>query len=248
MAERRDIAVGWTVPRAYTNSASQVLLYRWAAPKTTKPNVRYPLVIHFHGAGERGDNNTSQLSWGAYEFLSFMQKPGHEGYYIAGQVPKNEQWVNTPWGNAAHRMPKSPSRPMALALELIEKTMREFPVDPARVYVTGLSMGGYGTWDALQRRPDLFAAALPFCGGGDAHLAWKIRDVPIWAWHGDADGAVPVVRSREMVSALWSVDGRIRYTEVPGCGHGVWNVGYADAETFEWLFAQRRTGGDSSRP
>jgi len=121
----------------------------------------------------------------------------------------------------------------------VDQVVAERPVDRSRIYATGVSMGGYGTWDAIQRRPDFFAAGLPCCGGGDAHLAWKIRNVPIWAWHGDRDGAVPVVRSRDMVAALWAVDGRIRYTEVPGCGHGVWVPAYSSQEALKWLFDQK---------
>lgn len=240
-------AAGWTEPRAYTNAAGKVFLYRWAEPAKVEPGKTYPLVILFHGAGERGTDNVSQLVWGAEPLLRHMRARGVEGYFIAGQVPNGRQWVETPWSNVAHRMPAQPSEPMALALELLDRTRAERPVDPARIYATGVSMGGYGTWDAVQRRPELFAAAMPVCGGGDTHLAWKIRDVPVWAWHGDADGVVPPVRSREMVSALWAVDGKVRYTEVPGCGHDVWRPAYASQEALDWLFEQRKPPAASGR-
>lgn len=237
-AERRS--VGWTVPKAYTNAAGQQFLYRWAEPAKVELGKTYPLVILFHGAGERGTNNVAQLQWGADEILGYMRDNGIEGYFVAGQVPEGKQWVDTPWGNTSHRMNEKPSETMALAFELLDKVVAELPVDRSRVYATGVSMGGYGTWDAIQRRPDFFAAAMPCCGGGDSHLAWKIRNVPIWTWHGDKDTAVPVVRSRDMVAALWAVDGRIRYTEVPGCGHGVWIPAYQSKEALKWLFDQKR--------
>lgn len=231
----------WTEPRAYTNAAGKVLLYRWAEPAKVEPGKTYPLVVLFHGAGERGSDNKSQLTWGAEPLLRYMRENGIDGYFIAGQVPKGMQWVDTPWGNVAHRMPARPSESMALALELVAKTLSERrPVDKSRVYATGLSMGGYGTWDAIQRRPDLFAAAMPICGGGDTHLAWRIRDIPVWVWHGDSDAVVPTVRSRDMVSALWAVDGKVRYTEVPKCGHGSWTTAYASKEALDWLFSQRK--------
>jgi len=230
----------WTVPKVYTNATGSVFRYRWAEPTNAVPGKVYPLVVLFHGAGERGTNNVAQLQWGADEVLGYMRENGIEGYFIAGQVPEGKQWVDTPWANTSHRMNDQPSETMALAFELLDKVVAECPVDRARIYATGVSMGGYGTWDAVQRRPEFFAAAMPCCGGGDTHLAWKIRDVPIWAWHGDQDGAVPVVRSREMVAALWAVDGKIRYTEVPGCGHGVWGPAYASKEALKWLFDQKR--------
>lgn len=230
----------WTVPKAYTNASGAVFLYRWAEPARLVPGKAYPLVVLFHGAGERGADNVAQLRWGADEILGHMRANGIEGYFVAGQVPAGKQWVDTPWANTSHRMDPKPSETMALAFELLDKVVAECPVDRSRVYATGISMGGYGTWDAIQRRPDFFAAAMPCCGGGDAHLAWKIRDVPVWAWHGDRDATVPVCRSREMVAALWAVDGRIRYTEVPECGHGVWIPAYASKEALKWLFDQKR--------
>ena len=238
--DRLREAAELTVPRAYTNAAGKVFRYRWAEPSKVEPGKAYPVVVLFHGAGERGTNNLSQLLWGGPELLKYMRKKGIEAYFVAGQVPAGQQWVDTPWAQAAHRMPAKPSETMGLALEFLDKLVAERPVDRSRIYATGVSMGGYGTWDAIQRRPDFFAAALPCCGGGDTHLAWKIRTVPIWAWHGSADGAVPVSRSREMVAALWAVDGDIRYTEIPGCGHGVWGPAYASQEALDWLFSRRR--------
>ena len=235
-----ETAADWTVPRAFNGSGGHVLLYRWMEPAKVEAGRVYPLVVLLHGAGERGTNNVSQLQWGATPVLAYMRANRIDGYFIAGQVPSGQRWVDTPWDAMSHRMSETPSVSMSLLLELVDKTIAERPVDRSRVYVTGVSMGGYGTWDAVQRRPELFAAAIPVCGGGDTHLAWKIRDVPIWAWHGDKDNVVVPSRSRDMVAALWAVDGRIRYTEVPGCGHGVWNYAYASQEALKWLFDQRR--------
>lgn len=229
----------WTVPKVYTNKTGAVLNYRWMEPSAVAADKVYPLVVLLHGAGERGSDNLAQLTWGADPVLKYMREKGIEGYFVAGQVPRGKQWVDAPWGAAAHRMSPKPSETMALLFQLLDEIVAKLPVDRTRIYVTGVSMGGYGTWDAIQRRPDFFAAALPCCGGGDSHLAWKIRNVPIWTWHGDCDGAVPVCRSRDMVAALWAVDGKIRYTEVPKCGHGVWNQAYGCTEAIAWLFEQK---------
>ena len=230
-----------TVSLVYTNAQGATIPYRFAAPKAVETGKKYPLVILFHGAGERGTNNVAQLVHGATDLLNYMREKGIEGYFIAGQCPAGKQWVDTPWGLMAHRMPEKPSESMALMIELIEKTMKELPVDRDQVLVTGISMGGYGTWDIVQRHPDWFAAVMPCCGGGDATLAWKIRGVPIWAFHGDQDWVVPFKRSRDMVAALWAVDGKIRYREYPGVGHGCWGPTYADWDNvLSWFFAQRK--------
>lgn len=235
-------AAAVTEARVYKSAAGGELNYRFHAPAKVTAGKRYPLVLFLHGAGERGSDNAMQMFHGVWPVLSYMKKKGIEGYMIAPQCPQRQQWVNTPWALRSHKMPAKPSEAMALAMELLEKTLKEYPVDARRVYVTGLSMGGYGTWDIVQRRPDLFAAAMPVCGGGDSTLAWKIRSVPIWAFHGDRDDAVPCVRSRQMVSALWQCDGNVRYREYPGVGHGCWGPTYNDEKVLDWLFSQKNVG------
>ena len=234
-------AIHLTEPRAYTNDAGKALLYRWAQPKTVDPAKKYPLVILFHGAGERGNNNRSQLVHGATDLLNYMSEKGIEAYFVAGQCPTGKQWVDTPWGNTSHTMPAEPSETMALAMELIDKVRHEPTVDMNQVLVTGISMGGYGTWDIVQRRPEWFAAAMPCCGGGDTNLAVRIKDVPIWTFHGGADNVVPTSRSRDMTAALKAVGGNIRYREYPKVGHGCWGQTYANwDEVLAWFFSQRK--------
>ena len=129
---------------------------------------------------------------------------------------------------------------MKLTLLLLQEALAKYPVDRSRIYATGISMGGYGTWDIIQRKPELFAAAIPICGGGDASLAPKIKDIPIWIFHGDADPVVPVVRSRDMYGALKAIGANVRYREYPEAGHDVWTRTYSDTEVLKWLFAQKR--------
>ena len=229
-----------TEAKAFKGAGGGTLLYRIHSPTKIENGRRYPLVLFLHGAGERGADNAMQLVWGVWPILSYMKEKGIEGYVVAPQCPNGEQWVDTPWSNPAHRMPEKPSRSMALVMELLDDLVKELPVDANRVRVTGISMGGYGTWDIVQRRPELFAAAMPMCGGGDDLLAWKIRSVPIWTFHGDKDTAVPVVRSRQMVSALWQCGGNVRYREYPGMGHGCWIRTYQDPEVLDWFFSRSK--------
>ena len=229
-----------TEARTYASTNGATLGYRFHAPANLEQGRRYPLVLFLHGAGERGDDNVLQQVHGVWPILSYMKEKKIDGYLIAPQCPKGKRWVETPWDASSHKMPKGPSESMKLVLELLDKTLKECPVDERRVYVTGLSMGGYGTWDIVQRYPNLFAAAMPLCGGGDPALAHVMRDVPIWAFHGDCDKAVPVRRSRQMVSALWECDGNVRYREYPGVGHNCWDAAYSDAAVLDWFFSQRR--------
>ncbi len=216
------------------------LLYRMLVPAVLKKDERYPLVLFLHGAGERGDNNEAQLVHGMEDFAKRRDK--YPAFIIAPQCPNNKKWIEVPWDGDRHTAPADPSDTLAMCHELIGKMMKEQPVDPSRVYVTGLSMGGFGTFDAATRWPELFAAAAPICGGGDESAAAieKLSQVPLWIAHGDKDNAVPVARSQRMVEALKKVDAKLTYVEMPGVGHNSWSATYADDSFFAWLFAQKK--------
>lgn len=215
------------------------LPYRLYAPRP-KPRKPVPLILFLHGAGERGSDNEAQLRHGVYPLLRQAAGRGIDLYLAAPQCPAEQKWVDIDWFLQSHTMPPRPSGPMAAVLGMLEKLMREEPVDPDRIYITGLSMGGFGTWDLLQRQPALFAAALPVCGGGDARLAARFRHVPLWAFHGALDETVRPLRSRAMVAALQKAGGRPGYTEYPHFGHNSWVPAYGDPLVFDWLLNQRR--------
>jgi predicted peptidase len=126
-----------------------------------------------------------------------------------------------------------------MALDLLAELASDLPVDAQRIYITGLSMGGFGVWDALARQPDRFAAAVVVCGGGDTATAGQIAHIPVWAFHGEQDEAVAPARSRDMVQALRKTGGMPKYTEYPNTGHDAWTATYRDPEMYRWLFAQR---------
>ena len=184
---------------------------------------------------------------GVEELLNWLDR--HEKGYrlVAGQVPNGKRWAEVDWGAMRHTMLPKPSETMALELALIDKLLADQRTDARRVYVTGISMGGYGTWDIICRRPQLFAAAMPICGGGDTAQAAKIAKVPIWVFHGSADRAVPVFRSRSMVSALWAAGSNAHYREYPDAGHNVWTRTYRDDEVLKWFFSQRNKRPDPPR-
>jgi predicted peptidase len=197
-------------------------------------------VIFFHGAGERGDNNTAQLVHGMNNFASAEIREKYPAFVVAPQCPNNQKWADVDWSADKHTLTKEPSKSMKLSLELLDALQKEFSIDSSRLYVTGLSMGGYGTWDVIHRHPDLFAAAAPICGGGDPAGAKAMAKLPIWVFHGDQDTAVKVKRSREMVEALKAAGSDVKYTEYAGVGHDSWTATYKDPKFYEWLFAQKK--------
>ena len=124
--------------------------------------------------------------------------------------------------------------------DLIDQTVASQPLDPKRIYITGISMGGFATWNLLKEHPDLMAAAVPICGAGDPVTVSRFKSVPIWAFHGDKDEAVPVQRSIDMVEALKKVDGNIRFTLYEGVTHDSWTRTYANPELYKWLLEQKK--------
>jgi predicted peptidase len=159
---------------------------------------------------------------------------------IAPQVPGNRGWVEGGRKGKTPDKTRQGSEPGKLVLDLIEQTCKEYPIDRKRIYLTGRSMGGYGTWGLLARKPDLFAAAMPVCGGGDVNSAERLAKIPIWVFHGDKDPAVNVSRSRDMVAAIKKAGGSPKYTEYPGVGHDSWSKTYANDKVLDWLFAQKK--------
>lgn len=228
-----------TEPRTFTGADGTVFNYRWAE-KAAPAGEKVPLVIFMHGAGERGTNNNRQLVHGVPELVRWLDNNEKGFKLFAGQVPEHKRWVEVDWSAKAHTMPAEPSATMKVQMEFLDQLLKDPTVDPDRVYVTGISMGGYGTWDLISRRPELFAAALPICGGGDVAQAGRIARIPLWTFHGSKDNAVPVCRSRNMVSALWQAGSDAHYREYPDAGHGVWGRTYADGEVLKWFFSQRR--------
>ncbi len=226
--------------KTYTGADGKTLPYRLLKPLNYNPKEKYPLVVFLHGAGERGDDNDKQLVHGVPEFLTPENRKDYPCFLIAPQCPEGKKWVEVDWSAESEIQPKGPSEPMQLTLGLIDQMRKDYPIDGKRIYVTGLSMGGFGAWDVIARRPDLFAAAVPICGGGDEATATKIAKIPIWAFHGAKDPAVNVNRTRHMIAALKKAGGEPKYTEYPDEGHASWVPAYKDAAMMKWLFGQKK--------
>ena len=223
--------------RVYKDEAGKSIPYRLLKPVNYDAGEKYPLVLFLHGAGERGTDNEAQLVHGVKAFVERAEK--YPCFLVAPQCPNNAKWVDVDWSGDKHTLPETMSEPLRLSLEALDALSKEFSIDPQRIYVTGLSMGGYGTLDAVSRRPNYFAAAVPTCGGGDEAQAKRVHHVPMWFFHGAKDTAVKPERSRNMVAALKAAGGKPKYTEYPNEGHGSWVPAYKDDEMVAWLFAQK---------
>ena len=224
----------------YVNSKGDTLLYRQLNPDYDTIR-KYPLVIFLHGSGERGNDNEAQLKWGVMNFATDQAMTMYPAIVIAPQCPSGLQWSNfTRADGLDMKLQPTPSKPMSLLIELIQQAIKKMPVDTNRIYITGLSMGGFGTYDAIERYPNLFAAAVPVCGGGDVSRAASIAHIPTWIFHGAEDAAVNPEYSLKMVDALTKAGAHPGFTQYPEVGHFSWLGAYSDPLMIEWLFRQRK--------
>lgn len=186
----------------------------------------FPLILFLHGSGETKGGGTMPVDQGI-------------GTHIRGKlIKKIPALVLIPQAESRSWQADGPNGKRAMAM--LAEVEKEYKVDPARIYLTGLSMGGYGTWSLAAAYPEKWAAIVPICGGGNPADADKIKHIPCWVWHGDKDQAVKVERSRDMVAALKKAGGTPRYTELEEIGHFSWDAAYASEDLYAWLFAQKK--------
>ena len=180
----------------------------------------FPILIFLHGSGERGESLELVKKHGPPSFVE--NHPDFPFITISPQCPKGKRW-NT--------------EELQIMLEKLQKKYR---INPTRIYLTGLSMGGFGTWAWACSYPDQFAAIAPVCGGGDIQFAGTLKNTPVWAFHGEADPVVPVKRTIEMVEAVNAKEGSARMTIYPEVGHDSWVNAYNDQELYKWLLEHVR--------
>jgi predicted peptidase len=215
--------------------------YRLLPPSTTEPGRSYPLLLFLHGRDQRGADNLAQLKHLPTWMAEPQRRLDYPCFLVAPQCRPDTFWVETPraFDRAAPRQPPGPQ--MQVVIDILDDVIRKFPVDEERLYLTGLSMGGYGCWDLATRLAERWAAVAPICGGGDELYADRLVDVPVWAWHGADDDVVPAAKSRRMIEAIRAAGGEPRYTELPGVGHDAWTPAYCDPNgVLPWMFSQRK--------
>lgn len=200
-----------------------------------------PLIIFFHGAGERGNDNQRQLIHCKDAFLADSITQRHSYRLFIPQCPVGYRWVETDWKLPEHTMPKEPSIPMRMANYLIDSLIGSGTIDTNRIYTAGLSMGGFGVWDLLQRRPNLCAAAIPMCGGGDPAYAPQLTQVALRIYHGALDKAVMPQRSQQMYDAIVKAGGKkAKLTMYPDIAHPCWDRPFEKEAAIDWMFLQTK--------
>ncbi len=184
---------------------------------------QWPLLMFLHGYGERGDD------------LELLKKHGIPKILAAGK--------DFPFIAISPQCPGESWWPLEVdALKaLLDHIIEDYPVDEKRVYLTGLSMGGFGSWSLSIAHPELFAAVVPICGGGVPGLVGALKDVPVWAFHGTLDEIVNLSQSEEMVKALQEAGGNVKLTVYPDLAHDSWTATYDNPELYDWLLQQKRT-------
>ncbi|MFT3701041.1 MAG: prolyl oligopeptidase family serine peptidase [Agriterribacter sp.] len=224
------------------------LFCRILSPIHFSRSKKYPLIIVLHGSGERGNDNESQLLWGSNLFLDSTNREKFPAIVVFPQCPADSSWsvrIKNKAQDSANvfRFPMDApaTKPLQLVMNFIDTLVNAGNVDSKRIYIGGLSMGGFGTFELLWRRPQLFAAAFPICGGGNPASA-KIygKHFPIWVFHGADDDVVPIANSRTMVDALKTAGAKLKYTEYAGVKHDSWKNAFAEPELLPWLFAQKK--------
>lgn len=181
---------------------------------------RWPLILFLHGAGERGEDINKVTEQGLAKILE--KEPGFPFIVISPQCPKKEWWA------------------MDVLATLLDEIERKYRVDKNRIYVTGLSMGGYATWQLAIEHPKRFAAIAPICGGSNPLLADRIKHLPIWTFHGVRDKIVPIFRSREMVQKLKKLGSDVKFTVYSRAEHDSWTQAYDNKRLYDWFLANRR--------
>ncbi|MBO5760307.1 MAG: phospholipase [Lentisphaeria bacterium] len=221
------------------NDSSQLLPYRQYLANFDKEGAP-SLLLFFHGAGSVGTDNYLQCRITAPPYERFFKNhPDEKCVVLLPQCPsREEKWVSVPWDLPCHDIPETPSKYMRLAMELLEEKIREFAVNEKRIYVNGISMGGFAAWDIAARMPERFAGIFPICGGADLKTAPLLKNMKIWCVHGEVDSTVLTQRSRDMIRALQEAGNtHTIYEEVPGAGHNSWDHAYKDDRALEYLFS-----------
>ena len=218
----------------------QTCAYCVFVPPDYTPDRAWPVILFLHGSGERGRDGLLQTDVGIGRIL----RRNHALVPAIVVFPqcRPDEW----WGGP----------PGQMALRCLEQTAREYRLDPDRVYLTGLSMGGHGVWFLGSELPGRFAALVPICGfaewktdtGMGQRMAPKLTGVPIWCFHGAQDDRVPVAKSRDLVESIRAAGGDVKYTELPDGKHDIWDRVYDDPELWKWLFAQRRSDRPATVP
>ena len=229
---------------AFTGSSGDSLNYQILKPRNFNPKKKYPLVVFLHGSGGRGPANIRNVVDASIpaRLTSDDVYGKYDAFYLVPQCPGPNTWGQGDWLNERSSSSGRAPRPSVqdILYELIDDTIANNSIDTRRLYITGLSMGGMGTFSAVSARPDFWAASAPVCGGWDPADGASFKGTPTRVYHGDEDQAVDVQYSRDMFAAIEAAGGDVDYTEYPGVGHNSWLNAYWEPSLWKWMFKQKR--------
>lgn len=213
------------------SSGGKNFAYNLYIPPTYSTDRAWPTILFLHGSGERGNDGFLQTEVGIARAI----RRSHDMIPAIVLMPQCPQ--GTTWNDPATAK---------MALDCLEDVSKSYKVDPKRLYLTGLSLGGRGVWYIAARTKGAFAAAVPICGGGDPKDAPKLVETPIWAWHGSNDKNVPLAETEKIVEAVEQAGGDVKFSRVAGGDHFIWDRVYSDPKLWQWLFAQEKGGGGAA--
>jgi predicted peptidase len=223
------------------------LKYRMLLPKAFDASKQYPLVLFLHGAGERGDDNKKQLVHGSKMFLNETFRDSVPSIVIFPQCPQNDFWSKLEADRSTrpitfnYKYDEPPTTAMASVIDLMETMVARPYVNANQVYAMGLSMGGMGTFEIIYRKSEMFAAAIPICGGGDAaSVRAYAKTIPLWVFHGAKDDVVNPNLSVAMVAAILKAGGFPKFTLYDFANHNSWDPAFAEPELLNWLFSKSK--------
>ncbi|HET6251141.1 MAG TPA: PHB depolymerase family esterase [Tepidisphaeraceae bacterium] len=231
-AVRAEPQTGQHAEKFEKGSAKLDYLLYLPADYNKQPDKKWPLILFLHGSGERGSDVMKVKVHGPPKIVEAEPDSALAKQFVvvSPQCPEKGWWNSDALSG------------------LLDEIQAKYKIDPDRVYLTGLSMGGFGTWALASKTPERFAAIAPMCGGGNPADAEKLKNVPVWDFHGGADPTVPVQKSRDMVAALKKVGADVKYTEYPGVGHDCWTRSYANPELYTWFLSHKRGEKPAAAP
>ena len=220
----KPIKLGEQVPQVLSTTKNIECQYLLYLPADYGKNIKKcPLMLFLHGSGERGDDLQLVTKHGPPKLIA--QGKFFDFIVVSPQYQMGLKWVDQP----------------NILISLLDEIESKYRVDTERVYLTGLSIGGFGTWNLACHYPQRFAAIAPICGGGEQHLASRLKNVPVWAFHGAKDMAVPLKETKQMVSAVRQAGGEVKMTIYPDVGHDSWTQTYNNPQLYEWFLSQKKS-------
>ena len=223
---------------------NDTLNYRILKPLNYDPNKQYPVHLFLHGSGERGKDNSSQLTHGGSLFLKKENREKYNSWVIFPQCSKNDRWPSISsdlWDQVFENKIKKPNKSLGLVIRLMDEFIEKKDVDNQRIYLSGLSMGGMGAFEILYRRPDMFAAATPICGNGITQLAKLFANkVSVWIFHGSDDKVVSPKYSLEMARAIIESGGSPKMTLYANVDHNSWDNAFAEKDFLKWIHSKTK--------